>query len=178
MFTASAVLGTALSDFIDRTLGLGYALGAALLSLLLLATLAVWRRTQGSLAVERIETAGAEVFYWFAFLVANTLGTAVGDYVSDELGVGFLISAVGIAALLGLAALARVFTSVSRVFLFWFAFVLTRPFGATFGDLLTKPVAGGGLALGTFGASAFFAAVMVVALWRETRRHRSSDRTP
>lgn len=169
VFTASAILGTVISDFIDRTLGLGYAVGAALLMGLLLLTLAAWYLKERSLAVERIETPGAEVFYWLAFLVANTLGTAAGDYLSDELGIGFMLSAAIIAGLLALTALAHYFTQISGVFLFWVAFVLTRPFGATFGDLLTKSTDHGGLNLGTYGASAFFAALMVIALWRERR---------
>ncbi len=169
VFTASAILGTVISDFIDRTLGLGYAAGAAILMGLLLLTLAAWYLKERSLAVERIETPVAEVFYWLAFLVANTLGTAAGDYLSDELGIGFMHSAALIAGLLALTALAHYFTKISGVFLFWVAFVLTRPFGATFGDLLTKPTDHGGLDLGTYGASAFFAALMVIALWRERR---------
>ncbi len=169
VFTASAILGTAASDYIDRTLELGYAVGAALLVAMLLVTLAIWYLVERSLSVERIETPGAELFYWAGFLIANTLGTAAGDYLSDDLGLGFLHGAVVIAALLAITALAHYFTRLSSVFLFWVAFVLTRPFGATFGDLLTKPVAQGGLDLGTYGASAFFAVLMAVALWREAR---------
>ncbi|MEZ4224736.1 MAG: hypothetical protein R3B13_27540 [Polyangiaceae bacterium] len=167
VFTASAILGTVISDFIDRTLGLGYAAGSALLTVLLLVTLAIWHRTERSLSVERIETARAEIFYWLAFLIANTLGTAAGDFLSDELGIGFMHSAALIAGLLLLTALGHYFTKLSSVLLFWVAFVLTRPFGATFGDLLTKPADHGGLALGTYSASAFFALLMAIALWRE-----------
>ncbi len=173
VFTASAILGTAVSDFIDRTLGLGYTAGAALLLTLLVATLAVWYREERSLSVERIETTRAEVFYWFAFLIANTLGTAAGDFLSDALGIGFLQSAVCIGIVLGFVALAHFFTKISSVLLFWIAFVLTRPFGATFGDLLTKPRDHGGLALGTRAASAFFVLVLTVALWREHRAQTS-----
>ena len=169
VFTASAILGTVISDFIDRTLAMGYAAGSALLTVLLLITLAVWHRREKSLSVERIETAGAELYYWFAFLIANTLGTAAGDYLSDDWGIGFMQSAALIGGLLALTALAHYFTKASSEVLFWIAFVLTRPFGATFGDLLTKPVAHGGLDLGTYGASAFFAIVMFAALWREAR---------
>lgn len=169
VFTASAILGTALSDFIDRSLGLGYALGSALLLGLLLLTLGAWFLKERSLSVERIENTGAELFYWLAFLIANTLGTAAGDYVSDELGVGFLLSAGLIAGLLLLTAAGHFFTNISGVFLFWVAFVLTRPFGATFGDLLTKTRDAGGLDLGTFGASAFFALLLALGLWREMR---------
>jgi uncharacterized membrane-anchored protein len=169
LFTASAVLGTVVSDFIDRTLEMGYAAGSALLTALLLGVLAVWWLAERSLSVERIESAGSELFYWVAFLVANTLGTAAGDYLSDDLGVGFLWSAGIIGGLLLLTALAHALTKVSWVLLFWIAFVLTRPFGATFGDLLTKSPAEGGTGFGTYGASAFFAVVMALALWREAR---------
>ena len=169
VFTASAILGTVISDFIDRSLGLGYAMGSALLSGLLVLTLLAWYLKERSLSVERIETGGAELFYWFAFLIANTLGTAAGDYLSDELAVGLMWSAALIAGLLALTALGHYFTKVSAVFLFWVAFVLTRPFGATFGDFLTKPAARGGLDLGTYGASAFFAVLMGIALWYERR---------
>lgn len=169
VFTASAILGTVVSDFIDRTLALGYAVGSALLTALLLGTLAVWYRKERSLSVERIETGGAELFYWLAFLVANTLGTAAGDFLSDELGIGFMQSAALIAGLLVLTVMGHYLTRLSGVLLFWLAFVLTRPFGATFGDLLTKPVDHGGLDLGTYGASAFFAGLMAIALWWERR---------
>lgn len=169
VFTASAILGTVISDFIDRTLGLGYATGSAFLAGLLVLTLVAWYLKEKSLSVERIESGGAELFYWFAFLIANTLGTAAGDFLSDGLAVGLMWSAALIAGLLVLTALGHYFTKVSGVFLFWVAFVLTRPFGATFGDFLTKPAARGGLDLGTYGASAFFAVLMVIALLYERR---------
>ncbi|MEZ4369227.1 MAG: hypothetical protein R3B07_00320 [Polyangiaceae bacterium] len=173
VFTATAILGTAVSDFIDRTLGLGYAVGSAVLLGLLLLTLGVWYWRERSLSVERIETAGAEVYYWVAFLIANTLGTAAGDYLSDELEIGFLKSALIIGGVLIALALTHYFTRVSKVVLFWLAFVLTRPFGATFGDLLTKSQDAGGLALGTFGASLFFAVCMAGALFYEARLERA-----
>jgi len=169
VFTATAILGTALSDFHDRTVGMGYAAGSALLVALLLLTLGAWYLKERSLSVERIETTGAELFYWLAFLVANTLGTAAGDFLSDDLAIGFVLSASIIAGLLLFIAAAHYTTRISGILLFWLAFVLTRPFGATFGDLLTKPVSHGGLDLGTYGASAFFAMVMAMALWREAR---------
>ena len=176
VFTASAILGTVISDFLDRTLGLGYAAGSLLLTALLLFTLAVWYRVERSLSVEHIANRRAELFYWLAFLMANTLGTAAGDFLSDELGLGFLLSAAWIAGLLILIALGHYLTKISGVLLFWIAFVLTRPFGATFGDLLTKTQEDGGLNLGTYGASAFFAALMVIALWREARFERAKAR--
>ena len=134
VFTASAILGTGVSDFIDRTLQLGYEDGSLFLLATLLIILLFWYLKEKSLSVEDITTSGAELFYWSAFLIANTLGTAAGDYLSDGLGIGFLESAVLIAGLLAVTAMAHFYTRISGIFLFWFAFVLTRPFGATFAD--------------------------------------------
>jgi uncharacterized membrane-anchored protein len=172
VFTATAIVGTGISDFIDRTLGLGYMLGSATLVGLLLGILGLWYLKERSIRVERIETASAEVFYWMAFLVANTLGTAAGDFLADDLGIGFLDSVVLISGLLALIALLHFFTKAPGLLLFWLAFVLTRPFGATFGDLLTKPIKQGGLDLGTVGASAFFGLVLAFAIAKETRLER------
>lgn len=168
-FTATAIAGTAISDYLDRTLNLGYAAGSALLFVLLILILLCWRKTEGSIAVETIRTPRAEVFYWLAFLVANTLGTAAGDFLADGLGLGFWHSALLISGLLVGIALLHFFTKVPGLVLFWLAFVLTRPFGATFGDLLTKPVSHGGLNLGTVGSSLFFAIVLVLAVLWEVR---------
>ena len=172
-FTASAIAGTAVSDFIDRTLGLGYAAGAGVLVALLILILAAWYLVERSLSVERITTPGAETFYWAAFLVANTLGTAAGDWVSDDLNAGFIVAAGIFTGLLVLIALLHYLTPLPGVLLFWLAFVLTRPFGATFGDFLTKTKAQGGLDLGTVGASVFFGVLLLVALaWEVFERRR------
>ncbi|MGB1881253.1 MAG: hypothetical protein ACPHTD_11105, partial [Gammaproteobacteria bacterium] len=152
------------SDFMDRTLGLGYATGAALLSVGLLLVLTLWYLVEGSLAVSRIATRRAEAFYWSAILFSNTLGTAAGDYLADDSGLGFLASAALIAAAIMALAGAHYFTRINRVALFWLAFVLTRPFGATFGDLLTKPSVEGGLALGTAGSSLVLATILVALI--------------
>jgi len=173
-FTASAIAGTAISDFMDRTLGLGYMWGSAVLVVLLLLTLAAWhRRSRTSIDVDRITDASSELWYWIAFLIANTLGTAAGDFVADDLGLGFVLSAVAISGLLVLIAVLHYRTRVNGTLLFWLAFVLTRPFGATFGDFLTKPTDEGGLALGTIGSSIFFAVVLVLAVHRETGLERA-----
>ncbi|MFZ2322197.1 MAG: hypothetical protein WAV89_00730 [Ignavibacteriaceae bacterium] len=132
--------------------------------MILLAIPAHWYLKEKSISVENITTASAEIYYWTAFLVANTLGTAAGDFVSDSLGVGFLISAVLISVLLIITALLHFYTKTSTTLLFWIAFVLTRPFGATFGDLLTKSTDKGGLDLGTIGASIFFAVILIFVL--------------
>lgn len=169
-FTATAIAGTAISDFIDRTLGLGYTGGSLLLVSLLALILWGWYIKEKSINVESITTTGAELFYWMAFLVANTLGTAAGDFLADEMGMGFAQSAVLISAILALIAVLHYKTNVSKVLLFWLAFVLTRPFGATFGDLLTKTHEKGGLDLGTVGSSVFFTVVLVLAVAKEVWR--------
>jgi uncharacterized membrane-anchored protein len=172
VFTASAIAGTGISDFFDRTLGLGYLAGSALLVAALLAVLGLWYWKERSIGVETITTARAELFYWLAFLIANTLGTAAGDLLADDLGIGFAESAALISGTLIALALLHRFTRAPGLLLFWLAFVLTRPFGATFGDLLTKPLDHGGLDLGTIGASLFFGIVLVITVHRETLLER------
>ena len=168
-FTASAIAGTAISDFIDRTLKLGYATGSAVLIIILLAVLAVWYIKERSINVEYITTSEAESFYWMAFLIANTLGTAAGDFLADNLGLGFMNSAILISVILIIVALLHFFTKISNILLFWVAFVLTRPFGATFGDFLTKPIAKGGLNLGTVGSSIFISIILFFVISKETK---------
>ncbi|WP_345993480.1 hypothetical protein [Sulfurimonas sp. HSL-1716] len=166
-FTATAIAGTAISDFIDRTLELGYSVGSLILVSLLGIVLYVWHKKDRSLSVEKIYTTSSEVYYWIAFLIANTLGTAAGDFLADDLNIGFVQSATLISLVLISLVVMNYYTKISKVFLFWLAFVLTRPFGATFGDLLTKPIDHGGLNLGTVGASSFFMTVLVIALFLE-----------
>jgi uncharacterized membrane-anchored protein len=177
-FTATAIAGTAISDFIDRTLGMGYAVGSALLVTLLLIVLLAWYVREKSINVEVITNAPSEVFYWLAFLIANTLGTAAGDFLADSLGMGFADSAMLITGMLVIIALLHFYTKVSGTLLFWLAFVLTRPFGATFGDLLTKTHEKGGLDLGTVGSSLFFAVILVAAVYRETRLETAGKAIP
>ena len=158
---ATSTAGTTMSDFMDRTLGLGYATGSLILIFCLVTTLIIWRMVEGTLSVERINTPRAETFYWIAILFSNTLGTAAGDFLADNTGLGFGGGAAVISgALLLIIALGR-FTALSRIALFWAAFVLTRPFGATFGDLLTKTPAKGGLGFGTIGSSAILATILI-----------------
>jgi uncharacterized membrane-anchored protein len=157
----TSTAGTTMSDYMDRSLGLGYAKGSALLVTLLLLTLGTWRHVTGSLAVDLVRTRRAEMFYWVAILFSNTLGTALGDFLADDSGLGFAGGALLIGGLLAVVLAATFFTKASRVALFWIAFVLTRPFGATVGDVLTKSRERGGLALGTIGASAVLAAILV-----------------
>jgi len=156
----TSTAGTTMSDFMDRTLGLGYAKGSLILVTCLLVVLAAWRLSEKTLSVSNIRTTRAELFYWVAILFSNTLGTALGDFLADSSGLGFLGGAALIGGVLLLVALATFFTRLDRVALFWIAFVLTRPFGATFGDLLTKPLAKGGLNFGTIGSSLILAALL------------------
>lgn len=158
----TSTAGTTMSDFMDRTLGLGYANGSLILSSGLLLVLAIWHVSEKTISVSNIQTTRAEMFYWLAILFSNTLGTALGDFLADDSGLGFLGGAVLIAVLIGLVVLANYFTQLNRVMLFWIAFVLTRPFGATFGDFLTKPIEKGGLDYGTVGASVILASLLAI----------------
>lgn len=173
---STSTAGTTMSDYMDRTLGLGYAKGSLILAGSLAAVLALWRCSEKSLSVSLIRTRKAEVFYWSAILCSNTLGTALGDYLADDSGLGFLGSACLIGGLIALDALAAWRTRIDRVLLFWIAFVLTRPFGATFGDLLTKSHAQGGLDFGTIGSSLILAGVLVTLVLFDNRRERRAMR--
>jgi uncharacterized membrane-anchored protein len=164
----TSTAGTTMSDFMDRTVGLGYAKGSLILIACLVTVLTVWRLSEKTLSVNVISTTKAEIFYWVAILFSNTLGTAFGDFLSDNSGLGFLGGAALIGALIGLVAAAYFWTRFNRVVLFWIAFVLTRPFGATFGDLLTKPHDKGGLNFGTIGSSlvlVFALVLLIIYTW-------------
>ena len=144
---ASTTAGTTMADFADRSLGIGYTGGSSLLLLCLLATLGLWYWSLGSISVETVNTPKVEAFYWTAITFSQTLGTALGDWMADTTGLGYEGGALVFAAGLAVLAAAYYWTSVSRVLLFWAAFILTRPLGATVGDFLDKPVNHGGLAL-------------------------------
>ncbi|MBD2721125.1 COG4705 family protein [Hymenobacter armeniacus] len=169
---ATSTAGTTISDYMDRTLGLGYAMGSLLLVSLLGLILGLWWLRERSLSVTDIRTRTGEVFYWAAILVSNTLGTALGDFLADDSGLGFGGGALLIGSALAVLVLAYYFTPVSRVLLFWLAFVLTRPFGATFGDLLTKPTEKQGLGFGTQGASLILFGLLVALVLYETFRRK------
>jgi uncharacterized membrane-anchored protein len=158
---STSTAGTTISDYMDRTLGLGYATGSMILVSLLVATLIIWKATEKSLSVTNIKSLRGEVFYWTAILFSNTLGTALGDFLADNSGLGFAGGAILIGSFLTLIVLAFYFTKVSHVILFWLAFVLTRPFGATFGDLLTKTHEKGGLNFGTIGSSLILFTILI-----------------
>lgn len=158
---STSTAGTTMSDFMDRTLHLGYAKGSLILISCLVTVLTVWFISEKSLSVSNINTPKVETFYWIAILFSNTLGTAFGDFLSDNLKLGFIGGALLVGSLIGLTILAWKFTKINSVILFWIAFVLTRPFGATFGDLLTKPAFKGGLNFGTIGSSIILATILI-----------------
>jgi len=173
---ATSTAGTTMSDYMDRTLGLGYAKGSLILIVGLLVVLAAWHQSEKTLSVSNIDTTRAELFYWLAILVSNTLGTALGDFLADDSGLGFLGGAGLIAGMLGLVVLATYCTRLDRVVLFWIAFVLTRPFGATFGDLLTKPTEKGGLDFGTVGSSLVLASLLAACILYTSTGERRVNR--
>lgn len=164
VIVATTTTGTTISDYLDRTLALGYPKSSLLLFGAVLLVLAAWRLTTGSVSVDTITTRTAELFYWSAILFSNTLGTALGDFLSDTSGFGFDGGALVFGAALALIAAAYFLSKISRAWLFWTAFVLTRPLGATLGDLLTKPHAEGGLNFSRIESSLIIATVIVVLI--------------
>jgi uncharacterized membrane-anchored protein len=161
---ASTTFGTTLADFADRSLGIGYAGGSLLLLSCLLATLGLWHRSEGTVSVNTVSTPKVEAYYWATITFSQTLGTALGDWLADTGGVGYEGGALVFAAGLVVVAALYFWTSVSRVTLFWVAFILTRPLGATVGDFLDKPVSHGGLDLSRPLASGVIAAIIIAGL--------------
>jgi uncharacterized membrane-anchored protein len=176
VIVATSTAGTTMSDYMDRTLELGYATGSIIIAATLALILVTWKLMEKTLSVTDIKSKRGEMFYWAAILVSNTLGTALGDFLADDSGLGFGGSAILISAILLLIILAYYFTKISRVMLFWIAFVLTRPFGATFGDLLTKPTEEGGLNYGTKIASLILFSLLVILVVYETLKLRKRNR--
>jgi uncharacterized membrane-anchored protein len=162
---ASTTFGTTMADFADRSLGIGYFGGSTLLLFLLVAALGLWYRSQGSISVDTVSTPKVEAFYWAAITFSQTLGTALGDWMADSTGLGYEGGALVFGAALAIVATAYYGTRISRVALFWLAFILTRPLGATVGDFLDKPVDHGGLALSRPMASAVLAAFILVCIF-------------
>jgi uncharacterized membrane-anchored protein len=167
---ATTTVGTTLADFADRSLGVGYAGGASLLFALLMASLAIWYRTLGSVAVDTVSTPKAEMFYWITIMFSQTLGTALGDWTADTAGLGYTGGAIIFSGLLGVVLAAYFWTKISRTVLFWAAFILTRPLGAVLGDFLDKPLDAGGLALSRYSASASLLAIMIACILLFTQR--------
>jgi uncharacterized membrane-anchored protein len=167
VIVATTTAGTTLADFLDRSLGIGYVGGAAILLVLLLSTLALWHRSLGSVSIASIASPKAELFYWATVMFSQTLGTALGDWVADEqtgLGLGYEGAAFVFAAGIALVAGLYLGTKLSRTALFWAAFILTRPLGAAVGDLLDKPHAAGGLQLSRYAASAVLAIFIITCV--------------
>jgi uncharacterized membrane-anchored protein len=161
---ATTTVGTAMSDYLDRTVGLGYVKSSIGLFCGVIVILLVWRRVTGAIEFENITTKTNEVFYWVTILVSNTLGTALGDFVATTTGLGFDRGALVFGGLLAVVAAVHFFTNVPKSVVFWAAYVLTRPLGATLGDALTKPRVNGGLELGRIISSLVISAVMVVLI--------------
>lgn len=161
---ATTTLGTEISDFMDRSLNLGYTMGSLVLFVGLLLTLTLWYKKFNSLSVYPIFDQNQEIYYWIAILFSNSLGTAFGDYLSDEMGLSYLNGAMLTAGIILIVVVLHYFSKINHIILFWIAFVFTRPFGATFGDFLTKPIAKGGLDLGTLNASIVSIALMSIMI--------------
>lgn len=171
---ATTTVGTTLADFADRSLGIGYAGGSAMLFTLLILSLALWYKTLGTVSIDTVSTPKAEAFYWVTIMFSQTLGTALGDWTADTQGLGYLGAMVIFGGLLALLAAAYLWTRISHTLLFWSAFILTRPLGAVVGDFLDKPLDQGGLALSRFVASAillgFIVALLVILPQPSARR--------
>lgn len=159
---ASTTVGTTLADFATRSIGIGYIGGSLLLAVFVSASLAIWYLSLGSVSVKTIRSPKVEAFYWVTILFSQTLGTALGDFAADDGGLGYGGGALVFGAAIAVTAVLRYATDISRVILFWSAFILTRPLGATVGDFLDKPLAKGGLNLDRFAASGVLVAAIVL----------------
>jgi uncharacterized membrane-anchored protein len=168
----TTTLGTEISDYIDRTLHLGYAAGTILLVSCLLLTLFFWFRKYKNLEVYPIADRQKELYYWIAILFSNSLGTAFGDFLGEYFGLSYLHGALVTGGVIMLVLLLHYFTRINHIVLFWIAFIFTRPFGATFGDFLTKPLDKGGLYLGTLNASLVSMGIMALLMLITHRQHK------
>lgn len=175
---STSTAGTTMSDFMDRTLGLGYASGSMVLIAMLVAIFTVWYFSEKSLSVDSIHSTKGELFYWTAILISNTLGTALGDYLADDSGLGFAGGALLIGSIIAVIVLLKFYTKISSVLLFWMAFVLTRPLGANIGDFMTKTHDKGGLDFGTIGSSLVLATVLIVLVGFASYQHKRRDVEP
>jgi len=176
---AATLFGTTMADFFDRSLGIGYTGGTLAIFTCMMITLGLWYWTSGTIAVETVSTPKTEAFFWIAITFSQTLGTALGDWTSNVAGLGFAGGATLFISLLAVLAVLYYATSVSRVFLFWAAFILTRPLGATFGDLLDKPLNAGGFDISrpliSVGVAAFLIACLLVLPQRAGRHPGASE---
>lgn len=164
VIVTTTTVGTTMADYADRSLGVGYTGGSLILFVVLMAVLALWRFSAGKVSFSDISSTKVEIFYWVTILFSNTLGTALGDFLADTPGVGYERGALVFGGALTLVALAYFLTNISHTILFWLAFILTRPLGATLGDLLTKPRSSGGLDLSRIASSLVIAIFMVACI--------------
>ena len=167
---ATTTVGTTLADFTDRSLGIGYAGGTAILFILLMTSLGVWKYTLGSVAVDTVNSPKSEIFYWITIMCSQTLGTALGDWTADTAGIGYGGGIFVFGAILAGIAAAFYFTKISRTILFWAAFILTRPLGAVIGDFLDKPRTQGGLEMSRYSASAALVLLMAFFIFAFSQR--------
>ena len=161
VIVATTTVGTTMADYADRSLGIGYVGGSLILFAILMSALGLWRLSVGSVSVDHITSPKVEIFYWMTILFSNTLGTALGDFLADSSGLGYEGGALVFSGALALLAAAYFYTTMSRTLLFWMAFILTRPLGATVGDLLTKPQANGGFDLSRISSSTIIAIFII-----------------
>lgn len=162
---ATTTVGTTLADFADRSLGIGYAGGTAILFILLMVSLLIWYRALGSVAVDTVSSPKSEMFYWITIIFSQTLGTALGDWTADTAGLGYGGGAMVFGVMLMVIAVAYYKTKISHTVLFWAAFILTRPLGAVVGDFLDKPISKGGLELSRYSASATLFILIVLCIF-------------
>ncbi|MGO8836343.1 MAG: hypothetical protein ACLQAH_18475 [Limisphaerales bacterium] len=162
---ATTTVGTTLADFADRSLGIGYAGGTTILLVMLMASLCIWKRNLGSVAVDTVNSPKSEMYYWVTIMCSQTLGTALGDWTADTAGIGYGGGIFVFGGLLAVIAAIYNFTKLSHTLLFWSAFILTRPLGAVVGDFLDKPRAEGGLAMSRYSASATLVVLMVIFIF-------------
>jgi uncharacterized membrane-anchored protein len=173
VIVGTTTVGTEISDLIDRTLGLGYAWGSLILFSFLLFTLYLWHKIENGIRVYPITQPRVEFFYWIAILFSNSLGTAFGDYLSDNMGLSYLTGAIVTAVIILVVVVLHYYTKINHILLFWIAFIFTRPFGATFGDLLTKPLSKGGFNFGRGVAALIAAALLALVIVYSSKKESS-----
>lgn len=172
---ATTTLGTEISDYIDRTLHLGYTSGSILLLIGLFLTLFLWLHKYKDLEVFPITAKQKEIYYWIAILFSNSLGTAFGDFLGDYFGISYLQGAIITGSIIVVVVLLHYLTKINHIVLFWVAFIFTRPFGATFGDFLTKPIEKGGLHLGTLNSSLVSIGIMAILIFIAHLQHQQNE---
>lgn len=178
VIVGTTTVGTEISDLMDRTFGLGYAFGSLILFACLLLTLFLWHTNEKQIKVYPITKTRVEMYYWVAILFSNSLGTAFGDYLTDNIGLTYFMGAVVTAVIIIVVVVVHYYTKLNEVLLFWIAFIFTRPFGATFGDLLTKPLSKGGLNFGRGTAASIACALLGLILYYSNKKEKYARRKP